>query len=69
MLFSKNISSGVDFVELQGDIDQIYDWSIANLMLVSYFKSHEDKLQAVHPCKRCAKCSSYPAIKNLFVSY
>ena len=60
MLFSKNIS-GMDFVELQGDIDQIYDWSIANLMHVSYFIFHEDKLQAVHPCKRCAKCTSYPA--------
>jgi len=47
MHFSKNIS-GVDFVELQGDIDQIYDWSIANLMHVSYFKSHEDKLQSTH---------------------
>ena len=33
--FSENISSGSDFVEPQGDIDQIYDWSTANLMHVT----------------------------------
>ena len=68
MLFSKNISSGADFVESQGDIDQIYDWSTANLMHACYFKSHEDKLQAVHLCKMFAECTSYPAIHNLLVS-
>ena len=41
----------------------------SDLWLV-YFKTNEDKLQlqAVHPCKKFAECTSYPAIHNLLVS-
>jgi len=41
----------------------------SDLWLV-YFKTNEDKLQlqAVHPCKKFAECTNYPAIHNLLVS-
>ncbi len=52
MLLYKVISSAADYVELQQDIDQIYGWSVANLMT---FNSSKCKRMLVSR-KRNANC-------------